>query len=88
MLDPPPAYSDGGRPALRHSGVSGNAKIDQLRAELTKAEEELRRATTPEAKLQTIDRLRQTLAELSCEVLSCKPNREAQFDKSRVDLAS
>jgi hypothetical protein len=41
---------------------------------LTKAEEELRQATTPESKLQTLDRLRQALAEFSCQVLSRKPN--------------
>lgn len=54
--------------------VSENDKLEQLRAELTKAEEELRQATTPESKLQTLDRLRQALAEFSCQVLSRKPN--------------
>jgi hypothetical protein len=48
------------------SKVSENDKLEQLRAELTKAEEELRQATTPESKLQTLDRLRQALAEFSC----------------------
>jgi hypothetical protein len=48
------------------SRVSENDKLEQLRAELAKAEEELRQATTPESKLQTLDRLRQALADFSC----------------------
>jgi len=42
--------------------------VERLRAELTRAEEDLRVATTPEAKDQIVDRLRQALANFSCQV--------------------
>jgi len=45
-----------------------DAPLENLRAELTKAEEGLRQATTPESKRQTVDRLRQVLADFSIRV--------------------
>jgi len=45
-----------------------DALLDRLRAELARAEEDLRQATTPESKRQTVDRLRKALADFSCQV--------------------
>jgi hypothetical protein len=42
--------------------------LKRLRAELTRAEEDLRMARTPAAKDQIVDRLRQALANFSCQV--------------------
>jgi hypothetical protein len=45
------------------------ALVEQLRAELTKAEEEFRQATTPESKREALDRFEQALARYSRLVL-------------------
>jgi hypothetical protein len=42
--------------------------LERLRTELTRAETDLDKATTPEAKKQIVDRLRKALADFSCQV--------------------
>lgn len=48
------------------------ALVERLRVELTKAEEDLCQATTPESKRHIVDRLRQALADFTIRVSKAK----------------
>ena len=53
------------------------ALVERLRADLTKAEEEVRQATTPESKQQAIEHYEKVLAQYTDLVLRRKPTSSA-----------
>jgi hypothetical protein len=54
------------------------AFVEQLRAELTKAEEEFRQATTPESKREARNRLEQARIRYSVVLIGKAPHLERQ----------
>ena len=74
-----PSLSDGGpwRSDLAPDRAEDNAMMECLRAEVVKAEEELRQAATPKSKQVALAHLEKALAVYSQQLLGKKPRSSA-----------